>query len=222
MTTQNVPLLDSYASPDAWYILSGTGRGVDQSGNGHDLSAAGSVRDCAGCKTGVLATRGGSARLVGDGADFRNGDALSVLAHVNLADSSGDRWFAACEKSGANGKTWWKFGIGSDGRLLYAHDHASGNTTIGLAIPTILLSGLFAAVVGVRQDDGQTIDWYVNGVYVGQVVASTTPAGGSASDLIVLNDAYNSGAHALQVVGLYKRVVSAAEALELSQQLLGN
>lgn len=213
------PALTPMFEPSAWYVLSGSSRGDDLSGNGHVLTASVAVSDVAGVRSGMLASFGG--RLIGDGTAFRASGSISTIALADLAGTAGDRWFAACEKVGANGRTHWKFGVNSARGLFYAHDHgASGHQDIAVKAGIFPAAGYHVAGL-VRHDDGVTLDFYIDGALVATETATSSSNGGSSADLIVMNDAYNNASHMLQAVGLFGRALTPDEMMVLSRRLLG-
>lgn len=180
------------------YVLAGPDRGTDQI-SGNDLVETVAVLDAAGQSSSVLASRGG--RLAGDYADFRTAGEITVEAYVNLDSSTGDRWVAGCEKSGANGKTWWKFGILGDGSLAYAYDTDTNHQDIAVQAGILPKSG-WVQVKWHRHSDGVTVDFSVSNTVVQTVTANAVAQGGSESTVIVMNDAYNLGAHRLSQVSI--------------------
>lgn len=176
----------------ALYLL-GNARTVDASGNGHTLTEILPVKRSAGLNG--IASRGG--RMVGAGADFRTAGAIDISAYVNLDGSSGDRWLCACEKSGANGQTWWKCGFRADGALYWGYDYTGGHQDIA-ADPGVVPGSGWTHVRFVRESDERTVRFYVQQVEIAMAQQTNVASGGSASELIVMNDAYNLGTHRIQ------------------------
>lgn len=210
--------LEPYLDPRAWYVLTNTDGFTDKTANGHNLS--GSLGNfIRGKNLGMVCSYNVGLLEPGLSPVWRTAGALSCVSMVDINNSAGDRWFASCERSGGY-KTWWKFGVGNNGKACYGVNDGNGSQFYQWG-PTLPTTG-WHTFGWSRTADGHTVKVYVDGVLMGTGYASMNSAGGNDSQLSIGKDYFQPvQPYRQQLNALWLRELSAIEHKRLSDRIQG-
>lgn len=208
-----------YLSPNAWYLFDPARAGYDASGNGEYM--AGQVASwTSGPKLGGSAAIGAQYNQSAyPRATWRVAGALTCMVLVDLASTTGQRWFAVCDTSAAN-TAWWGFGVTANNRCCYSVSNGSATATIEIG-PALGNVG-WALLTFVRAADGVSVSVYQDARLLGTGTAPYAAAGNAAAFLSVGKAASTTvTAHATALVGLYTRALTAEEVAGGSARIVG-
>lgn len=210
--------LDPYLDPEAWYVLTSTDWPVDQVQHGHDLtgSAPSSIR---GKNLGMVCSYNVGLLEANPSPVWRTSSAVSCVSMVNINNSGGDRWFASCEIDGGY-NTWWKFGVGADGRACYGVNNRVGSEYFqwGPVLPT---TG-WHTFGWSRAADGKSVAVYVDGALAAASAAAMAPYGGDNARLSIGKDYFQPvQPYRQQMTALWLRALSGADMKLLSARIQG-
>lgn len=212
--------LEPYLSPEAWYVFTSTDARTDQTANAHDLTgtAADFIR---GKNLGMVCGYNIGLLESNPAALWRTPGAVSCVSMVNINSSGGDRWFASCEVDG-NYNTWWKFGVGNDGRACYGVNRVNEGSEFYQWGPVLPTSG-WHTFGWSRAADSHTLKVYVDGVLTAAGASSMTPNGGGGARLSIGKDYFQPvQPYRQQMTGLWLRELTAREMLQLSNRIQGD
>jgi hypothetical protein len=184
------PILD----PTAWYVLDPINWATDQTGHGNTLTGSnGTLR--AGPSLGYTCLSATKAKHAGNPV-FRTAGPVSWVSLINMRGVVAHSWLVGAEDPGASYGTWWKFGVQSDGSIMYAAD-SGGSSDLGLlgVVPT---SGWHVAG-GTRAADG-TVSSYVDGErQPGTFAARVATGGGGAYEFVGQDNWQPASDHSVMV-----------------------
>lgn len=211
--------LSPHLSPEAWYVLDSVRYTTDLSGHGHNLSGAYSA--IAGPSPGLVAGNLVGLQESSPSPIWRTAGPITVMALVSIQSSVGDRWLASCEISGGY-YTWWKFGIGSDGRACYGVNNLVSSEFYqwGPVLPT---DQSWHTFVFQRSENGRNVAVYLDGIIAAEGAAAMFPIGGSSAVLTIGKDYFApQRTYRQQCTALWTRVLSTSEVRELARRVQGN
>lgn len=180
----------------------------DSSGNGHHLTLAGTytlaksalVPTEPGKKyilfTGVAGSYGGRTGTLGITTPV-NGDYTLEAIIACHAITSSTRFIITAVASGETEATNVQFSLTytNTGLLSAFWEHSAGTNVTTTAPAAALREGYVYHLVIVKDGTANTLDYYINGIWVGQTTYTNEPTGGSSTNIRVGGDDVGSASH---------------------------